>query len=127
MNIPTVDSLVRVVMDFPFGASMIPPEPTTRVVEGKILPPHKWLSVTQFCMSGLSDMPIRVIDANYVKEIILLKGEFKPAKTSPLSTKVAGSKPGVFYVVTNNKGKMSCTCSGFQFRHACKHTAQLSK
>jgi hypothetical protein len=36
---------------------------------------------------------------------------------------VQGSKPGVFYTV--NTDENTCTCPGFTFRGACKHTKEL--
>jgi hypothetical protein len=41
------------------------------------------------------------------------------------SWNVAGSKPGVNYVVTRRDDKITCTCPGATYRGHCKHIAQL--
>ena len=41
----------------------------------------------------------------------------------PWIKQVAGSKPGVFYTV--NTDENTCTCPGYTFRGACKHTKEL--
>lgn len=52
----------------------------------------------------------------------------KPAPTvtlpAPNSIEVEGSN-GAKYYVSQNNGKYSCTCQGFQFRRKCKHTDAL--
>jgi len=58
--------------------------------------------------------------------------KFEPVEPNPFSTpvepmpwikQVAGSKPGVFYTV--NTDENTCTCPGYTFRGACKHTKEL--
>lgn len=38
--------------------------------------------------------------------------------------KVEGSK-GNTYTVTKDGGKLRCTCTGFTFRHTCKHLSMI--
>jgi len=45
----------------------------------------------------------------------------KTVKTED-SIQVNGSK-GAVYTLTRNDGKWACSCPGFSFRGACKHTA----
>ena len=47
----------------------------------------------------------------------------QPAK-DPDVVEVAGSKPGVVYLV--NKVTNTCTCPGYTFRGACKHTKETA-
>jgi uncharacterized Zn finger protein len=47
----------------------------------------------------------------------------QPAK-DPDVVEVAGSKPGVVYLV--NTVTNTCTCPGYTFRGACKHTKELA-
>lgn len=42
------------------------------------------------------------------------------------SVKVTGSR-GDVYTVTENQGRWACTCSGFQFRSACRHIDQVQQ
>lgn len=69
--------------------------------------------------------PIRIDKRGRKFEILKVNPfkESKPADTMPWIKKVAGSKPGVFYTV--NTDERTCTCSGFTFRGACKHTKDL--
>jgi hypothetical protein len=45
------------------------------------------------------------------------------AEPNPALVRVQGSKPGVFYTVNTEEG--TCTCQGYTFRGACKHTKEL--
>jgi hypothetical protein len=52
----------------------------------------------------------------------------KPKKAAAInkSWKVAGSKPGTVYDVTNKNGKWSCSCPSASFhRGDCKHVKKL--
>lgn len=126
MQVPTVGSVVKVRASFRQGPMMIPPRPAFTVFEGKILPSYKWLTDREFCMSGDSDYPIRVINMDMVDGIELVSGNFKEVKTDTQVFVVEGSK-GNKYTVTKNKQGWKCTCPGFGFRGQCKHVSELSK
>ena len=126
MKVPTVGSVVTVRTSYRQGASMVPPQPTFQVFEGKILPSYKWLTDREFCLSGDKDWPIRVMSMDIVEDIQLVSGEFKEVKTDVETFVVAGSK-GNKYTVTRSKQGWKCTCPGFGFRSQCKHVTELSK
>jgi len=126
-EIPTVGSTGLIMMSYPFGSSMIPPRHTTEYYTGEVLPSYKWMTDSQFCLSGYGDTPVRVIDISTVEQIRLINGFFRPVTVSLKTVKVAGSKSGVFYTVTGNRGVYTCSCPGFQFRRACKHIVEVSK
>lgn len=125
MQVPTVGSKVIVKTKYNQGASMIPPQPTERVYEGTVLKSHKWLTDREFCLTGDSDWPIRVISMNQVIGIELISGDMKTIDLDSKVWTVKGSK-GNSYVVTRNASKWDCTCPGFSFRKTCKHVSELS-
>ena len=54
---------------------------------------------------------------------------YNPTIPEPVSSdrwKVAGST-GTTYTVTKRDGGYICTCPGYQFRKACKHSAKVAK
>jgi hypothetical protein len=104
---------------------MIPPQPDVWVFEGTVVPSYKWLNDRQFCMTGVEQMKIRVINMDLVNDIELLSGSMKEVDTGVKVYEVAGSK-GNKYIVTKNSKGWDCTCPGFQFRKACKHVSELS-
>lgn len=104
---------------------MIPPRPTEIVFEGTVLKPYKWLNDREFCLTGDSDWPIRVINMNQVNDIELISGEMKTIDLDSKVWTVKGSK-GNTYTVTRNASKWDCTCTGFGFRKTCKHVSELS-
>lgn len=54
----------------------------------------------------------------------LIRAHVQVAQQIANVRQVQGSKPGVWYTV--NLDQHSCTCSGFQFRGACKHVKELA-
>jgi len=125
MKVPTVGSKVIVKTRYNQGARMIPPQPTESLYEGTILTPYKWLTDREFCMTGNSDWPIRVINMSQVIEIKLISGDMKTIDLDSKVWTVKGSK-GNSYTVTRNASKWDCTCPGFSFRKTCKHVSELS-
>ena len=121
MKIPSVDSLVRVTLRDCMGPSMIPPRPSTRVFEGRVVKSHKWLNDREFCITGDADFPIRVINAATIADLEIISGSVTTIDTDVKTWTVSGSK-GNEYTVSRWSGGWSCTCPGFQFRKSCKHT-----
>lgn len=126
MQVPTVNSKVKVVVKYRQGNCMIPPQPNFHVFEGTIVSKYKWLSDRQFCMTGDDAMKIRVIDMSLVQDIELLSGDFATVDTGMQVFEVEGSK-GKKYIVSKDSKGWDCTCPGFQFRKSCKHVTELSK
>jgi hypothetical protein len=125
MKVPTVGSKIIVKVRFSQGASMIPPQPTEIVFEGTVLKPHKWLNDREFCLTGDSNWPIRVINMSNVIDIKLINGDMKTIDIGSKVWTIKGSK-GNIYIVTRNSNKWDCTCPGFSFRKTCKHVSELS-
>ena len=126
MLVPTVGSVVKIRAIYRQGPSMIPPQPGFHIFEGKVLPPYKWLTDREFCLTGDKDWPIRVFNMDGIEDIQLLSGNLKEIKTDVETFIVDGSK-GKQYTVTRDSKGWKCTCPGFQFRSQCKHVTELSK
>jgi hypothetical protein len=125
MKVPTIGSKIKIRVSYGQGPRMIPPRPGFREYEGEVLPPHKWLNDRQFCLSGNSEWPVRVISMDLVEDIQLLSGKFVEVDTGIKVFTVKGSK-GNTYTVTRNGRGWTCQCAGFQFRKQCKHVSELS-
>lgn len=125
MKVPAVGSKIKVRVSYGQGPKMIPPQPGFNEYEGEVLPSHKWMNDRQFCLTGSSEYPVRIITMDLVEDIQLLKGKFKDVDTGVKVFSVKGSK-GNTYTVTRNGNGWNCTCAGFQFRRQCKHVSELS-
>lgn len=97
------------------------------VYRGKVISPPYAISNTEFALQDKS-MPFghRIINLRNVVDLKMLKGVTKPVKqeTKTIHIEVPGSK-GNTYHVTNESGRWTCTCAGFQFRRQCKHTQNV--
>ena len=125
MKVPAVGSKIKVRVSYGQGPKMIPPQPGYHEFEGEVLPSHKWLNDRQFCLTGSSEYPVRIITMDLVEDIQLLTGKFKDVDTKVKVFSVKGSKGNTYTVTRNGKG-WNCTCAGFQFRRQCKHVSELS-
>ena len=123
ISVPSLGSVVKLTVKFSQGPSMVPPEANTRVYEGKVLPSYKWLNDREFCLSGDSLFPIRVMNINQIEKMELVSGSLSLVSDQPETFIVDGSK-GNKYTVTRSKSNWSCTCPGFQFRNQCKHISE---
>jgi hypothetical protein len=98
------------------------------VYRGKVISPLYPIANTEFALQDKS-MPFghRIINLRHVVGLKMIKGVTKPMKeeTKIVHIEVPGSK-GNMYHVTNESGRWTCTCAGFQFRRQCKHTQNAS-
>lgn len=99
-------------------ASNVIPEYLT--FTGTVVANEKWLTNHLSITTGIKSFPVRSID---MARVVSING----AKTKPVKSVsktrtwiVAGSK-GNTYTVTEENGRRSCTCVGYQFRRQCKH------
>lgn len=84
----------------------------------------KWTNPDEMCLTtGNPEWPVRVIQRRH---IVSIDGKSVKKATASVITKVVKGSKGAEYVVTGSNGKWNCTCPGFQFRHNCKHTAELA-
>jgi len=63
------------------------------------------------------------VDAGVFENSLGVLSVLAPAKDLDV-VEVAGSKPGVVYLV--NRVEMTCTCPGYTYRGSCKHTKDQS-
>lgn len=85
----------------------------------------KWVGEHELALTtGNPEWPVRVIQRD---RIISIDGRTvaQPASSKTLQKVVRGSK-GDEYIVTKSGGRITCTCTGFQFRKNCKHTQELA-
>ena len=121
MNIPVIDSQVRVTLRDSMGPAMIPPRAGTQILEGRVVKAYKWLTDREFCITGDAAFPVRVINSAQVEDLEIISGSAQNIDTDIKTWTVQGSK-GNEYTVSRWPGGWSCTCPGFQFRKSCKHT-----
>lgn len=81
----------------------------------------KWLNDGQMALStDQKDFAFRVIERRHIREIDGQPYEYQDKNIKAVVRLVEGSK-GKIYEVT---GDYQCTCPGFTFRGACKHTKE---
>jgi hypothetical protein len=93
--------------------------------EGVVVPSNKWDQPSTFKLhTGNPDWPDSVISIDNVHDIKYLTGQAgRAVNVGTKSWTVTGSK-GDVYTVTQTGTRWNCTCSGFQFRKACKHVKE---
>ena len=93
---------------------------------GTVVPNKSWVQPTSFTVhDGNPDWPDHIIPIDWVIDVKYADGKVATQSTVDNSVKtweVDGSKPGVKYTVTKRGNKVTCSCPGFGFRKACKHT-----
>ena len=124
--LPNTGSYIRVTVRNPFWDRQIPAGPTTITYQGQVLEPHRWLTDREFCLSGDTAWPVRVINLGQTVRIDFVKGQGREIKTRVQTWKVRGSR-GDVYTVTRDAVRWTCSCKGFEFRHACRHVAELAQ
>ena len=126
--IPAVGSKIRVTVRTRESYLFADSEWRDTVFEGTVLPNDKWTRPNAFNMTGNKDWRVREIGIDMVHDLEMLDGS--AAATVDIDSEVKsivvqGSKPGLTYTVTKVGNKVSCSCSGFQFRKTCKHCAMI--
>jgi hypothetical protein len=92
---------------------------------GFVLPSAKYDPPETVRLStGIRDFPIRVIQKDRIVAIGDQAVRFVPRSQTNNVRLVQGSN-GTIYTVTTQNGRSICTCTGFQFRKSCKHTAEV--
>ena len=110
-----------VVRNRPVGrGSVFYHEPSLVRYRGEVLPNPKHVPSDCIVISCDDFIPYRVIPR---RDVVSIGGQAQEYVAPPSTTqtwRVAGSK-GAQYVVTQDAGRWSCTCVGFQFHKDCKH------
>lgn len=86
---------------------------------------HKYANTDEIAIT--TDDPrvaFRRIHRSRIVEVNNTKIEYVATKSVQKTITVQGSK-GNSYTVTNENGKVSCTCPGFSFRKSCRHLAEV--
>ena len=91
--------------------------------EGEQVPAFKWAEPGTVCLTtGDPKFPVRAIYPDDIVSIddAAIEQSEKPKAAEERVLLVSGSKGSTYTVTIGPRGK-SCTCSGFQFRHNCRH------
>jgi len=123
MIVPEVGAHIEVTVANPQASGQIPPGPGLTVWRGEVLAPHRWLTDREFCMTGDSAWPVRVINMSLVRGLRFVTGQGRTINTAVQTWQVPGSRGNV-YTVTKNAAGWSCTCAGWQFRRNCRHVTE---
>ena len=106
------------------------PVPEFNEYTGTVVEPKpKWVAdANSFCLTtGDPKFPIRVIDRDAIVDGYIHSSSPVLHRCAVVSKNksyiVKGTtKPGSSYVVTeDNKGNLSCNCTGFSYRKTCSH------
>jgi hypothetical protein len=89
---------------------------------GTVLPNPPWLGSDYFCLStDIPDSPIRML---YKDNIIC--GWLNPSDKEEEINYVVIPKNGKNYTVSmDNRGHLSCNCTGFGYRRSCSHVKEV--
>lgn len=97
-------------------------------VEGTVLPNQKFTNPNAFVLRvNCQYAPIREFNLDGLVDLEYLDGSVAAKNEVDNEVKVfevLGSK-GEKYTVVKEGAKATCTCVGFQYRKACKHTAMI--
>jgi hypothetical protein len=121
MQVPAVNSQIRVRVRNNGFHLYIPPVPEYTVYEGTVVKPYPWLSTSEIALATANpDFPISVINLAQADAVELIAGQIGTVDAQNRSITVDGSR-GKQYTVTRAGAKVTCTCEGFTFRKSCKH------
>lgn len=121
MQVPAVNSRIRVRIRNTDSHLYIPPRPEYSMYEGTVVKPYPWLSATEIALTTTNpNFPIRVINIVHAEQVELISGKIDTVNDHDRSITVDGSR-GKQYTVTRAGTKITCTCEGFTFRKSCKH------
>lgn len=86
---------------------------------GRLMPNPSWVTSDSFCLStGDENFPFRIIQKDSI-ECAWLHSETQESQSSFRTYEVM--KNGKKYVVTFDRNKFTCTCTGFSYRRTCSH------
>lgn len=125
MQRPQPGSVIEIELEYATDRNMIPPRTEPRRLRGEVLKSYRWLTDREFCLSGDSTWPIRVINLGNVVSMRFESGSGTEVNTAVRSWEVTGSG-GNRYLVTRDAAGWRCDCKGFQFRRNCRHITEVS-
>ncbi|HET8688687.1 MAG TPA: SWIM zinc finger family protein [Methanosarcina sp.] len=127
-NAPKVGSQVRVTSRYKNNYIHATSETYDHTIEGVVLPNSKHTHPNAFAMRvKCPHVPVREVYLPNVVDLVYLDGTVasKGKIDNEIKTlEVKGSK-GDTYLVVKEGNKITCTCTGFQFRKTCKHLALI--
>lgn len=125
MNIPQVGNVVRVTTRHRnYYIYTYKEQPFVEYTyEGTVLPPMKGDKPDTFNMTGDERMRSRNIAMSKVVKLEYIKGKGLASKVRAFRVRSTDKKKEYLVTVIGNKAE--CNCTGYQFRHKCKHSAAV--
>lgn len=117
---------MKVKVKNPFHGPRWPLQPEFFYHEGEVVATPKWVDYPAISLTTeQKKFTVRIIPKEWIVEIDGEESIQVEKNSSERTFIVAGSK-GSSYTVTVGPKVKTCTCQGFQFRHTCKHIAQVA-
>jgi len=123
--IPTVDSEVQVTTRYPEINLFSTEKYKTNQYRGRVIKSPYAISNTEFALAANLPSGHRIINLQNIIELEIISGSSRKITqyAKIVHLEVPGSKGT--YSVTNQTGRWTCTCPGFQFRRQCKHVQNI--
>lgn len=96
--------------------------------KGVVVKASPWMSPHEFMIAtGNAQHPKAIINSGFVHSIDYVSGLASTVNTDSRIFRVTSKSSGKHYVVTLASGKITCTCTGFEYRKHCKHSQAVSQ
>lgn len=84
----------------------------------------KWAKPDELALTtGDPEFPIRFIQRSWIESI---DGQAQAEPTQKDTQRIVRGSKGQDYILTQVKGRWTCSCSGFQFRRNCRHVQEAA-
>ena len=129
-SIPMVGSEVVVVTKFPESYLFSKEKFRYDTFRGVVISSERWLQPHEFNVkTGNPRYPVSTISLKNVDKITYLSGSSREISTDSNTRqfKVLSKSTSKTYIVTVIGTKVTCNCTGYTFRRACKHSDGVAR